>query len=311
MQTTTSVLDQTSVQDYYNRAKVLFFAGYEKDPMTLVTAVIILQYWNPSGPEHVSIHNSSYWMRVGVGLAFQIGLHREPSSKLPDRQIRRRVFWTLFARDSLLSAGQGRPRAIHLEDCNISWPTVEDFSIVDKRAHLFVAYVKISGVLGDLTQWYLRGCQDFESRQLAFESAIQKLIKDLPKELRILDDSGNNRPYDSEVRQLYLPYFTAISILYRPKLRSKSTGCSQATIGSTLASSCVARIFEDELARNEVRNGVAMHAIYLLIAGIGELSNYGISLPNNITSLTITDCYRLPPPMAIIAARAQSNNART
>jgi hypothetical protein len=108
-----------------------------------------------------------------------------------------------------------------------------------------------------------------------FARRIKQWIEGLPLELRIQDDAGNKQPYTPEVRQLYLPYFTAISILYRPKLPSKSTGCSQATIGSTIAASCVARIFEDALARNEVRNGVAMQAIYLLIAGIGELSNYG------------------------------------
>ena len=292
MQTSTSPLEHASTQDYYNRAKVLFFAGYEKDPMALVKAVCILQYWNPSGPEHVSIHNSSYWLRLGVGkkaihtftsqitnekigLVYQIGLHKEPDRSLVDYQIRRRVFWTLYARDSLLSAGQGRPRSIHLEDCSIAGPTVEDFPITDKRAHLFVAYVKISGILGDLTQWYLRGCHDYDAKHSGFEIQIKEWSRNLPQELRIRGLSGDNLPYDSEIRELYLPYLTAISILYRPKLPSKSSGYSQATIGSTIAASCVARIFEDALARNEVRNGVAMQAIYLLIAGIVELSNYG------------------------------------
>jgi hypothetical protein len=276
MQTSPSPLDHTSSQEYYNRAKVLFFSGYEKDPMSMVTAACILQYWNPSGPEHVSIHNSSYWLRIGVGLAYQIGLHKESNTSLRDQQIRRRVFWTLYARDCLLSAGQGRPRNIQLEDCNIKPPSIQDFPNAGKEAHLFIAYVSIASILGDLTQWYLRSCPDVEEKQIAFESRIRQWIEGLPIELRIRDDTGDYRPYDPDVRQLYLPYFTAISILYRPKLSSRSTGCSQATIGSTIAASCVARIFEDALARNEVRNGVAMTAIYLLIAGIGELSNYGI-----------------------------------
>lgn len=275
MQTERSPLQNASTQALYDRAKVLFFIGYEKDPMTLVTAVTILQYWNPSGPGHISIHNSSYWLRVGVGLVHQMGLHKEPDHRIPGWQLRRRVFWTLFSRDCLLSMGQGRPRTIHLEDCSIGWPSVSDFLTPDKRAHLFVAHVCISGILGDLTQWYLRGGSDSTEKRLEFERRIKGWIEKLPPEIRILDDHGSPRPYDCDTRFLLLPYFTAISILHKPRLPSKSLGRSQPTIASTIASSCTARIFEDALARGEVRNGVAMQAIYLLIAGICQLSNYG------------------------------------
>ncbi|KAH7327531.1 hypothetical protein BKA65DRAFT_510761 [Rhexocercosporidium sp. MPI-PUGE-AT-0058] len=278
MQRSASALDHASVQDYYNRAKVLFFANYEHDPMTLIKAVTILQYWNPSGPEHVSIHNSSYWMRIGVGLAFQIGLHRAPVKLPHDNHIRRRIFWSLFARGSLLSAGQGRPRAIHIEDCTINWPSAEDFPANDKISYLFPAYVRISGILGDLTRWYLRGCNDASTRIPEFEAALRNWIRELPGCLRMKGSDGRNLPYDPEARQLYLVYFTAISILYRPHLPSRSTRHSQATIGSTIASSCVARLLEDSLARGDVRDGVAMHAIYALIAGIGALSNYNYPL---------------------------------
>lgn len=278
MRTESSLLEDASTKELYNRAKVLFFAGYEKDPMTLVTAVSVLQYWNPSGPSHISIHNSGYWLRIGVGLVHQMGLHKEPKPDDPCRGVKRRLFWTLFARDSLLSAGQGRPRAIHLEDCSIDWPSVSDFAMPTKKAHLWVAYVRIAGILGDLTQWHLRGCPGNDVKSQLFEEQIKAWIQSLPPELRVCDENGNMLPYDCDVRFLYLPYFTAISILYKPKLPSGSRGAqtpSQSTIGSTIAASCVARIFEDALARNEVRHGVAMQAIYLLIAGICQLGSYG------------------------------------
>lgn len=269
------MLEEASTQDLYNRAKVLFFSGYEKDPMTLLTAVTILQYWNPSGPSHISIHNSSYWLRIGVGLVHQMGLHKDPGAQDPRRALKRRIFWTLFARDSLLSAGQGRPRAIHLEDCSAKWPDVSDFAVPSTCAHLWVAYVRISGILGDLSQWHLRGCPEGEKKTQSFEKDIKDWIQTLPSELRVCDDMGNMLPYDCNTRFLYLPYFTAISILYKPKLPSGPKGSPQLTLGSTIAASCVARIFEDALARNEVRHGVAMQAIYLLIAGICQLGSYG------------------------------------
>lgn len=309
MQTESSILEDASTRDLYNRAKVLFFSGYEKDPLTLVTAVTILQYWNPSGPSHISIHNSGYWLRIGVGLVHQMGLHKEPAPEDPHRAVKRRLFWTLFARDSLLSAGQGRPRAIHLEDCSIRWPDATDFAgSPGARAHLWVAYVKIAGILGDLTQWHLRGCPEGEIKSQSFEEQLRSWIRDLPPELRVCDVEGNMLPYDCNVRFLYLPYFTAISILYKPRLPSGARGSpSQLILGSTIAASCICRIFEDALARNEVRHGVAMQAIYLLIAGICQLGSYGQCASSVVLHYHRQNLpnYRLSPALAPVHPGAQ------
>lgn len=283
MQGEQSPLQRVSAQQLYDRAKVLFFMGYEKDPMVLLSSVAILQYWNPTGPGLVSIHSSSYWLRIGVGLLHQMGLHKEPDRSRPDWQLRRRIFWTLFARDSLLSMGQGRPRAIHLEDCSVEWPTTSDFPFANKRAQLFVAHVRICGILGDLTQWYLRGGSDFAAQRAHFGQQLLVWHAELPECLRILESNGNYAPYDSYTRQLMLPYLTAISILYKPRLPSRSNGGgSQPTIASAYAASCMCRIFEDALARNEVRDGVAIQAIYLLFAGISLLATFGTASPDQV-----------------------------
>lgn len=86
----------------YQRAKVLFYTAAEKNDIRVVMATILLQWLNPSGPEHVSIDSSSFWLRLSVGLAHQLGLHREPSPRLADAGLRRRIWWTLVV-SSLLS----------------------------------------------------------------------------------------------------------------------------------------------------------------------------------------------------------------
>lgn len=85
-----------SCSEFYDRAKALFFAEYESNPLTTIRALCLLQWYNPSGPEFVSIHSSSFWLRTAVGLAFQIGLHREPDLRRADCGSRRRLFWTLY-----------------------------------------------------------------------------------------------------------------------------------------------------------------------------------------------------------------------
>lgn len=81
--------------DYYQRAKSLFFASHEKNPIIALISVLLLHWWNPTGPEQLSASTSAFWVRIGAGLAYQIGLHKEPSPTAPGRLLRRRVWWTL------------------------------------------------------------------------------------------------------------------------------------------------------------------------------------------------------------------------
>lgn len=90
-----AVTAYASSNEFYRRARALFWSGYEKNTITVITAVCILHWYNPEGPEHVSINTSGFWNRIGVGLAYQIGLHKEPP---PGREapLRRRLWWTLY-----------------------------------------------------------------------------------------------------------------------------------------------------------------------------------------------------------------------
>lgn len=81
---------------FYNRARALFYAEFEPDPVKSIVALCLLQWYNPSGPERVSIHSGGFWLRTAVALAIQVGLHREPDPRWPDYKLRRRLFWTLF-----------------------------------------------------------------------------------------------------------------------------------------------------------------------------------------------------------------------
>ncbi|KAJ5240067.1 hypothetical protein N7468_004686 [Penicillium chermesinum] len=89
-----AVLAYASPHQFYRRAKALFWSGYEKNPVTVVAAVCILHWYNP---EHVSTNTSGFWRYVGVRLAHQIGLHKEPTTRR-DAPLRRRLWWTLFVR---------------------------------------------------------------------------------------------------------------------------------------------------------------------------------------------------------------------
>jgi hypothetical protein len=134
-------------EDFYKKARVLFWMGAEEDPIITIAAACLLHWWNPQGPEQISLDTSSFWLRVCVGLAHQVGLHREPTGK-PDAGLRKRIWWSLNVRDCLINAGHGRPRAIDLKFADVSPISALDFDGATDAAELFSAYVGISCILG-------------------------------------------------------------------------------------------------------------------------------------------------------------------
>jgi hypothetical protein len=88
----------------YFYAKSLFFHGSDHTILQSIIATVLLNWWNPSGPEHVSLDSSSLWLRISVGLAHQFGLHREPDPSLPEARLRRRLWWTLVVSTVQLGA---------------------------------------------------------------------------------------------------------------------------------------------------------------------------------------------------------------
>lgn len=68
--------------------------NHELDALTVIKATIMLQWYTPVGPEEVSYDAGEFWLRVGVAIALQIGLHREPP-RGPTASVRKRVWWTL------------------------------------------------------------------------------------------------------------------------------------------------------------------------------------------------------------------------
>ncbi|KAH8672293.1 fungal-specific transcription factor domain-containing protein [Ilyonectria robusta] len=73
---------------------------------------------------------SSGWLKIGlaVRIAQDLQLMKEPSPLLPivEQEERRRVFWSVYLLDKLVSCGKARPPAIADEDCHVQLPCEED-----------------------------------------------------------------------------------------------------------------------------------------------------------------------------------------
>ncbi|ODH50758.1 hypothetical protein GX48_03074 [Paracoccidioides brasiliensis] len=264
---------QSVGEEFYRRAKALYYSDFEKDPLVVIQAICLLQWWNPSGAEHISRDASTFWLHMGVALAHQIGLHRDPSPSQPNVGFRRRLWWTLFTRDCMISASHGRPRAISKKDFDVRPPTLEDFPGNQEDARLFITYVEISSILGDLTEHSFRGTLGRSSRT-SIEHRLLRWMSELPPQFHLHDRrTGQLRPYNFKARQLHIPYFTALSILFRPTVMD-----TPPAVAPVLSSSFVVGIYEDFLARGEIPLLAPVFIFHLLAAALAEVACHNYPL---------------------------------
>ncbi|RVX71652.1 hypothetical protein B0A52_03836 [Exophiala mesophila] len=191
-------------QEYYTRAKTLFWLDYEKDP------------------------------------------------------------WDLLARDCLISVAHGRPQATYLEDCDLPRPTLEDFPGNQMAGMFFIAYVDLSLLMGRFARHEVRKVSSRDS-VTAIEDCLFRWAKNLPEQLHLSYSTAYNR----QSRQLNILYLTTIILLYRSR-----TPDDPFPTAAVLAASTIAGIFEDFLARDEIRFLGPCFSFHLLAASITLLSCY-------------------------------------
>ncbi|GKU07848.1 unnamed protein product, partial [Fusarium langsethiae] len=224
-----SVVAFASSDDFYHRAKAVFWSGVETDGLSAIKASLMLQWYNPQAPEHISFDNSGFWLKIGVGIAHQIGLHKE-SPTGPSRAIRRRLWWSLVVRDSLISVAHGRPRVINLDDSDVQPPIASDFPDSLFAFQLFSAW------------------------RLYIVNALCCWTMTLPQQLWV---APSNQPPHS--------YFANM-------LSRMQHSAGSVSVVATLAASFVARIFEDFLARDEIKVLAPISTRYCLISSMALVS---------------------------------------
>lgn len=183
---------------------------------------------------------------------------------------------TYQARDCLISVAHGRPQAINLEECDIPRPTLEDFPNSIPIGLFFIAYVDLSMIVGRFTQHEIRKLSS-RDRIEDIENSLYRWSRTLPEPLRLSSYNPNAqtstvhflKPYNLQSRQLNILYLVMIILLYRSKTLE-----GPFPTAAVVAASAIAGIFEDFLARDEVRFLGPCYTFHLLAASIALLSCY-------------------------------------
>ncbi|KAL2785997.1 fungal-specific transcription factor domain-containing protein [Aspergillus keveii] len=274
---------------YYKRARNLFYDDAEPDVVRSLQAVSLFYWWSPRPPSVLHRHSSWWWTSCVVRHCQQLGVHHQPSlgpgpassqhnhpTNHRSHLIRRRIWWTAFARERLTSICQGKPSIIDESDCDITEPTLDDFpdALIDHnariRAEVFIYWVRLCAIIGRIAKYLARPTSDISTpfpTHLARE--LITWVQSLPPHLQLPINADRTTSFNRDVHQLHLPYLAVIIMLHlkQPYLPHHP----EAYPPAILAASCVARIFRDTLARGGTRFLMAITGWYCGMAFIALL----------------------------------------
>ncbi|KAK5709848.1 hypothetical protein LTR17_019406 [Elasticomyces elasticus] len=263
-----TICSKAVIAQYYRRLKALILSGYESDPLKTLSALCLIQWYTTAAPKDVSTDSPRFWNTYAIGLAHQLGLHRKPNKVSDDIALRRRIWFTLYARDCLTSAAHGRPRLLTSADSDLSPLSMEDFAD-QGQAGLFIAYSQVTALLGDLCQLVTRNGRLAEHEILSATNRLLVLLESLPRSLRPTSATRRAQPYDRNSAQLHIAMLTTLIILYRPRSVFSVSTCAAPSITAAFLSF---RLFQAIQLRADMVFLGSAFAWYLLVAAIPLLS---------------------------------------
>ncbi|RFU28565.1 hypothetical protein B7463_g7787, partial [Scytalidium lignicola] len=263
-----SLLHGDDPTSYYDKARVLFYHGAEPNPLVTLVAAMLFYWWSTCPPNVVSTNGSWWWSGITIRQAQELGFHREPKADQGVRvgetvSLRRRIWWTLFARERLTSICHGRPCIINPQDCDVRELTHADFpDLPNARPDIFIQWIRLCTIVGRVGE-HLRRSPQVATATHDLLDELKGWAHSLPPAIQLPFSSYPTPKFDRDIYQLHLPYLTCITLLY---LKRSSKGVPTAHVPAILAASSVARIFEDILIRGSLRFLQGMAGWYIAIA---------------------------------------------
>ncbi|KAL6248642.1 hypothetical protein RBB50_004897 [Rhinocladiella similis] len=263
---------ETPLSAHYRRVKAIIDSGVERNPYKLLIAACLIQWCAPSAPRDISMDSPRFWNMYAISLAQQMGLHRKSLHPTKNEGLRKRIWWTLFARDSLSASAHGRPRVINIADCTIERPSLLDFqNPADSRAQIFVSWVSICEILHDICLSLSGPNGATLSQRQVLADRLLDYIRNLAPGLRLTKAEGTPRPYDFQLAQLHVTVLTAITILHRPASIFNISSLFSSAVSIT-ASHLSVKIFEAIELRGHTQCLSSAFTWCMLVAAIPQLS---------------------------------------
>ncbi|OGM41848.1 hypothetical protein ABOM_009630 [Aspergillus bombycis] len=113
---------------FFQKAHLLYQSQYESDPLTNLQALLLMTHRSKA----TDGKDSRYWIEVAISLALMMGLFRDlPTgyARHYNQKLHRRIAWTCYMADSLISLRLRCLPLIRSVDFNVSMLTEDDFDV--------------------------------------------------------------------------------------------------------------------------------------------------------------------------------------
>ncbi|PKX93663.1 transcription factor domain-containing protein [Aspergillus novofumigatus IBT 16806] len=268
---------------FYKKVKALYDAGYERDPTTVLQAVVLLGvYWD--GP---MVDGIFYWSRLGIALAQEHGLHQSENYvtlSAMKRRIWKRIWWTLYTRDRSVAAAFGRPLHINSEDCTVEPLEESDFIEYDEQSDgstdriavlFFMQYVKLCQLmdLGLCLKLSSRSTEDSRMKGAAqCELGLNDWLVSCPSELQWRQSRHN---FWSAI--LYSTFYTIVCQLH---LLQSPDSSREAQSSAFHAATSIVSILETLQSRGELKYTPSFIICHAVVSFVTLRSQMEASIPS-------------------------------
>uniref|UniRef100_A0A8H7TQ38 Xylanolytic transcriptional activator regulatory domain-containing protein n=1 Tax=Bionectria ochroleuca TaxID=29856 RepID=A0A8H7TQ38_BIOOC len=227
----------------YDKTRLLYNIGYEKDHLVVVQSLLLLAGWYQTPSEHT---DSWYWVGLAISTAQSIGLDKNQTDQIEPSIARthlgRRVWWSCLMHDRLIALGLRYPSRLKEEDYDVDMLNETDFESDGLLASICIARAKLCVLIGEVLheQYFILPCHDpspdttkrsillsprkkfhnFDSADLIY-SDLCNWRRELPHSCH---SNGHLKPAAGAEKMpvslqgilLQMEFYTAVSALFRP-----------------------------------------------------------------------------------------------
>ncbi|KAB5518176.1 fungal-specific transcription factor [Coniochaeta sp. 2T2.1] len=210
--------------EYFTHALQLLPDPHEEGSILCVETLALMGYFF----QNMNRRDAAFlYIGMAMRMAISLGLHQEVSSRgqeteLDDvsREHRRRVWWSIYSLDRILSIKSGNPVTIQDEDIGVHLPSKLPGEAEYCPAVVLRHYTVVSRILGEVTKLIYRRITPKSGRRLM--ASVQKIIlslsdwnRDLPDELRF---DPAKLSISRESVSTFSHYYQCINMTARPLL---------------------------------------------------------------------------------------------
>ncbi|OIW26938.1 hypothetical protein CONLIGDRAFT_492762 [Coniochaeta ligniaria NRRL 30616] len=211
--------------EYFTHALQLLPDPHEEGSILGVETLALMGYFF----QNMNRRDAAFlYIGMAMRMAISLGLHQEVSSRggleteldEVSREHRRRVWWSLYSLDRILSIKSGNPVTIQDEDIGVQLPSKLPGEAEYCPAVVLRHYTVVSRILGEVTKLIYRRITPKSGRRLM--ASVQKIIlslsdwnRDLPDELRF---DPAKLSISRESVSTFSHYYQCINMTARPLL---------------------------------------------------------------------------------------------